>query len=125
MRSLVHQPFPTIGSARGQIWRHEPSTRRPRHFHADPELNLITAGSASFGVGEQVLRVGANALLWWAPAQDHELLEASDDFELYVIGLLPAFSERVLGPGGAKVCRGPRVLEHVNEKCSVDFFCLG
>jgi len=110
MRSLVHQPFPTIGSARGQIWRHEPSTRRPRHFHADPELNLITAGSASFGVGEQVLRVGANALLWWAPAQDHELLDASDDFELYVIGLSPAFSERVLGPAVANIYRGPQVL---------------
>ena len=68
------------------------------------------AGTASFGVGEQVLRVGANALLWWAPGQDHELLDASADFELYVIGLSPVFSERVLGPGGANVYRGPQVL---------------
>jgi AraC-like DNA-binding protein len=68
------------------------------------------AGSASFAVGEQVLRVGANALLWWAPGQDHELLDASDDFELYVIGLSPGFSERVLGPEGAKIYRGPQVL---------------
>ena len=64
----------------------------------------------SVGVGAQMLRVGANALLWWAPGQDHELLDASDDFELYVIGLSPAFSERVLGPAGANMHRGPQVL---------------
>jgi AraC-like DNA-binding protein len=119
VRSVVHQPFPTIGGARGQIWRHEPSTRRPRHFHADPELNLIAAGSASFGVGEQVLGVGANDLLWWAPGQDHELLDASDDFELYVIGLSPAFSERVLGPAGVNIYRGPQVLRLSAEQLAM------
>jgi AraC-like DNA-binding protein/quercetin dioxygenase-like cupin family protein len=125
VRSVVHQPFPTIGNARGQIWRHEPSTRRPRHFHADPELNLITAGSASFGVGERVLRVGANDLLWWTPGQDHELLDASDDFELYVIGLSPAFSERVMGPYGANIHRGPQVLRLSGEQLAMlSMYCL-
>ena len=94
---VLYQPFPIPGAARGHIWHHVPETRRPRHFHAEPELNLIAAGSAKFGVGEAVVSVTAGDLLWWPPGQDHVLLEASLDFDLYVIGVTPDFSERVLG----------------------------
>ena len=71
-----------------------------------------------------MLRVGANALLWWTPGQDHELLDASDDFELYVIGLSPAFSERVLGPAGASIYRGPQVLRlNVEQLAMLSPYC--
>lgn len=93
----LYQPFPIPGAARGYIWHHVPATRRPRHFHAEPELNLITAGRATFGMGEATLAVEAGDLLWWPPGQDHVLLDSSLDFDLYVIGLTPDFSERVLG----------------------------
>lgn len=102
----IYQPFPLPGAARGHIWHHVPETRRPRHFHAEPELNLITAGSATFGAGEAVLSVVAGDLLWWPPGQDHVLLDASVDFDLYVIGVTPAFSERVLGEQGHSVTGG-------------------
>ncbi len=95
----LYQPFPMPGSARGHIWHHVPETRRPRHFHAEPELNLIAAGRATFGVGQAVMAVVAGDLLWWPPGQDHVLLDASDDFDLYVIGLTPGFSDRALGDG--------------------------
>ena len=93
----LYQPFPILGAARGHIWHHVPATRRPRHFHAEPELNLIAGGRATFGVGAAVTAVDAGDLLWWPPGQDHVLLDASPDFDLYVIGLTPGFSERVLG----------------------------
>jgi len=93
----LYQPFPILGASRGYIWHHVPATRRPRHFHAEPELNLITAGRAMFGMGEATMAVEAGDLLWWPPGQDHVLLDASPDFDLYVIGLIPEFSERVLG----------------------------
>ena len=93
----LYQPFPIPGAARGHIWHHVPETRRPRHFHAEPELNLIAAGRASFGVGDATITVAAGDLLWWPPGLDHVLLDASLDFDLYVIGLTPGFSERVLG----------------------------
>ena len=93
----LYQPFPIPGASRGYIWHHVPATRRPRHFHAEPELNLITAGRATFGMGEATMAVEAGDLLWWPPGQDHVLLDASLDFDLYVIGLTQAFSERVLG----------------------------
>jgi AraC-like DNA-binding protein/mannose-6-phosphate isomerase-like protein (cupin superfamily) len=100
----LYQPFPIPGAARGHVWHHVPATRRPRHFHAEPELNLIAAGRAAFGYGEASISVSAGDLLWWPPGQDHVLLDATPDLDLYVIGVTPAFSEHVLagrGPGGA------------------------
>ena len=92
----LYQPFPIPGTARGHVWHHVPATRRPRHFHAEPELNLIAAGRAVFGYGEATVSVSAGDLLWWPPGQDHVLLDATPDLDLYVIGVTPAFSEHVL-----------------------------
>jgi AraC-like DNA-binding protein len=96
-----------VGGARAHIWRYAPENRRPRHFHPEPELNLIGAGSGTFGIGKAVVSVAAGDLLWFPPGQDHELLEASPDFELFVIGLTPALSERVLGTNRASAYSGP------------------
>jgi AraC-like DNA-binding protein/uncharacterized protein YjlB len=106
VEEALYQPFPMRGEARAHIWHHVPETRRPRHFHAEPELNLISGGSARFGVGEAVVSVTAGDLLWWPPGQDHVLLEASPDFDLYVIGVTPALSERVLGEGSGAATGG-------------------
>lgn len=95
------------GARRAQIWRYAPEFRRPRHFHAEPELNLIVAGTGSFGTGDAVLQVAARDLLCWPPGRDHELLEASADFDLYVIALTPELSDRVLGPSRARILGGP------------------
>jgi AraC-like DNA-binding protein len=92
----LYQPFPIPGDARGHVWHHVPATRRPRHFHAEPELNLIAAGEAVFGYGEASISVSAGDLLWWPPGQDHVLLDATPDLDLYVIGVTPTFSEQVL-----------------------------
>jgi AraC-like DNA-binding protein len=99
MSEVLFQPFPMAGDARGQVWRYSPAYRRPRHFHAEPELNVVSAGSATFGVGEGTITARSGDLLWWLPGQDHELLDASEDFDLFVIGLAPELSARVLGSG--------------------------
>ena len=95
-----------LGRTRAHIWHYAPENRRPRHFHAEPELNLVVAGAATFGVGEAALAVTAGDLLWWPPGQDHVLLNSSTDFDLYVIGVTPALSERVLGAGAAAMTGG-------------------
>jgi AraC-like DNA-binding protein len=102
-----YQPFPMATQARAHIWHHAPATRRPRHFHAEPELNLVTGGSATFGMGEKVLPVARGDLLWWPPGQDHVLLDASPDFDLFVIGVTPDFSLRVLADTPDAACVGP------------------
>ena len=109
MTSAVYQPFPMAGTARAQVWRYAPQYRRPRHFHAEPELNLVVAGTATFGAGEETVAARTGDLFWWLPGQDHELLEASDDFDLFVIGLTPEMSARALGAAGASAHCGPLV----------------
>jgi AraC-like DNA-binding protein len=122
----LYQPFPIPGEARGHIWHHVPETRRPRHFHAEPELNLVAAGSARFGVGDLGVAVSGGDLLWWPPGQDHVLLEASPDFDLFVIGVTPAFSERVLGArtnalsGAARLRLDPATLAGFRDAAAAD-----
>jgi AraC-like DNA-binding protein/mannose-6-phosphate isomerase-like protein (cupin superfamily) len=79
---------------RAQIWRHQPSFRRPRHFHDEPELNVVVRGHATLGVGERVLQLGAGQVVALEPGQDHELLAASDDLELFVVALRPELAAK-------------------------------
>lgn len=126
MAEALYQPFPIPGTARGHVWHHVPATRRPRHFHAEPELNLIAAGEAAFGYGEATISVTAGDLLWWPPGQDHVLLEATPDLDLYVIGVTPAFSEQVLSGhlsgasgGAARLRLDHAALTRLRTACAV------
>src|SRR5688572_27193116 len=82
---------------RAQAWRHQPAFRRPRHFHEEPEINLVTRGSCKMGVGDRPLRLTAGQLVVFQPGQDHELIEASPDLELFVFALRPELHARALG----------------------------
>jgi AraC-like DNA-binding protein len=93
----LFQPFPMLAGRRAQAWRHQPAYRRPRHFHGEPELNLVLRGSCVLGVGDRSVSVSEGQSLFFEPGQDHELLEASDDLELFVLGLRPELAERALG----------------------------
>lgn len=101
MSDVLYQPFPMQGHNRGQIWRYAPQYRRPRHFHPEPELNLVCAGSGAFGTGDRRFTVSAGDLVWWAPGVDHELLETSPDFDLFVIGATEELSQRILERSGS------------------------
>jgi hypothetical protein len=80
-----------------QVWRHQPAYRRPRHFHEEPEVNAVVRGSARIGIGDRTVELAAGELVLLEPGQDHVLLEASNDVELFVIALRPALAERVRG----------------------------
>ncbi len=95
----LHQSFlPAKGQARALVWKFslEYGGRRPRHFHAEPELNLIVNGTATFGVGETIVKASKGELLGFPPGQDHALLETSPDVYLFAIGTESSFSSQVL-----------------------------
>ncbi|HYP91522.1 MAG TPA: AraC family transcriptional regulator [Polyangiaceae bacterium] len=98
-RPLIQRFLPEA-SPRAFVWKYAESIggRRPRHFHSEPELNLVVRGSATFGIGARVVSVHAGELLAFPAGQDHALLAASSDLFLYAIGLDPAYSSKVLGP---------------------------
>lgn len=83
---LLFQPFPTPGQRRAQCWRYQPAFRRPRHVHDEAEFNLVLHGRGVLGVGAKRLPLRAGTLVWLPPGVDHVLEEASDDFDLLVVG---------------------------------------
>jgi len=76
-----------VSGRRAQAWRHQPAFRRPRHFHAEPELNVICRGSALIGLGYSVLRMGPGEVVLFHPGQDHVLLDATPDLQMWVVAL--------------------------------------
>lgn len=98
-RQAIHQGFlPNDGVSRAFVWKYTPVNwgRRPRHFHLEPELNLIASGHATFGIGERIVTATRGDVLRFPPAQDHVLLEASPDLYLFAVGMDPALSSDVL-----------------------------
>lgn len=92
--TALFQPFPMLAGHRAQAWQHQPEYRRPRHFHAEAELNLIVRGRGVVGLGARAVHVGRGDLLLFHPGQDHVLLEASPDFDLWVLALRPELAAR-------------------------------
>jgi AraC-like DNA-binding protein/mannose-6-phosphate isomerase-like protein (cupin superfamily) len=93
--SALYQPFPMLAGRRAQAWRHQPSFLRPRHFHREPELNFVVRGSARLSVGERLIELRSGDSLYFPPGQDHQLLEASPDLELYAIAIAEQLSDQV------------------------------
>ena len=122
------QPFPMEGQRRAQAWRYQPQFRRPRHFHDQPELNVVTRGAGRFAVGNAEVRVCAGQVIGFAPGCEHELIAASSDFELFALGFEPDLVNayhrecgRALTFSGGPIEIGERDLESIRELClSVD-----
>lgn len=117
---ILHQDFlPPSAPADAYVWKYTPviGGRRPRHIHVEPELNLIAHGSASFGVGETIVRVSAGELIGFPAGQDHALLDASPDLFLFAIGVTPSLATDVLrdASGGASVPLHLRLPAHEFE----------
>jgi AraC-like DNA-binding protein len=98
-RSALYQSFLPDHHQRAYVWKYSQAIggRRPRHFHAEPELNLVVSGSATFGIGDGFTRVSRGELVAFPAGQDHAVVEASPDLYLYAIGLDPEYSTEVLG----------------------------
>jgi AraC-like DNA-binding protein len=94
MSSALYQPFPMLAGRRAQVWRHQPAFRRPRHFHEEPELNIVFAGWAKMGVGAHEVVMKPGDVLFQKPAQDHVMLDCSDDLDLFVAAATPELSAR-------------------------------
>jgi AraC-like DNA-binding protein/mannose-6-phosphate isomerase-like protein (cupin superfamily) len=97
----LFQPFPMQAQRRAQVWRHQPMYRRPRHFHDEPEINLVLRGAARLGVGDRELTLTSGQAVVLHPGQDHELLSATDDLELYVLAVRPELAARDVAVFGA------------------------
>jgi AraC-like DNA-binding protein/quercetin dioxygenase-like cupin family protein len=98
--TLLHQAFlPTDAQpVQAYMWKYSPVNggRRPRHFHVEPELNLVVHGWAEFGVGDSVVRAGPGEVVGFPAGQDHVLLAASPDLFLFALGMTPMLASEVV-----------------------------
>ncbi len=95
----VYQAFlPPMTRDRAHVWKfsREYGGRRPLHFHAEPELNLVVNGAATFRIGETVVDATKGDLLAFPPGQEHALLRTSEDVYLFAIGMDAKLSAEVL-----------------------------
>jgi quercetin dioxygenase-like cupin family protein/AraC-like DNA-binding protein len=117
-RALL-QPFPMRERSRAQVWTYSPPHRRPRHFHREPELNLVAEGWARFGVGSGTRLVRAGELLSFAPGQDHELIDGSSDLLLFAIGVGPALAKDLPEAGALSLAAPFQVWLAPNDQASL------
>jgi AraC-like DNA-binding protein/quercetin dioxygenase-like cupin family protein len=102
---IFHQSFlpqTASGSVHAYVWKYSEvdGGRRPRHFHVEPELNVVVRGWAEFGAGESVVRVSQGELIGFPAGQDHVLLSASNDVFFFAVGMAPTLAAKVLGQSG-------------------------
>jgi AraC-like DNA-binding protein len=74
----------------GWVWRYRFVRHAPHlHHHEELELNLVTAGTARYLVDDRRYDLQRNTLIWLFPAQQHVLLDQSDDYEMWIAVFRP------------------------------------
>lgn len=118
------QPFPMVGRRCAQAWRYQPQFRRPRHFHDQSELNVVTRGVGQFVVGSRQITLQPGQVIGFFPGCEHELTAASEDLELFAIGFEPELlrayqreSGQVLSFAGGPVSLEQDELSALRELC--------
>jgi len=64
------------------------------HHHIELELNLVVRGSITYVVGGRRYTFPRRTLLWMFPAQEHQLVDRSDDAQNFVAVFKPALVAR-------------------------------
>ena len=58
-------------------------------------MNLVTAGTARYLLGERRYDLQRGTLIWLFPEQDHLLLEESHDYVMWIAVITPALLKQV------------------------------
>jgi AraC-like DNA-binding protein len=69
---------------------------RAEHRRAELELNLPVGGHADYLIGDRHVRLEAGQLLWLLPDQNRLVIDASADFQTWVLVFRPRLVRRVL-----------------------------
>lgn len=67
------------------------------HFHRELELNLVVSGRGIYLIDGGRYTIDRGSLLWLFPSQAHLLVEASDDFVMWVAVFRPRLVRRLSG----------------------------
>jgi len=108
------------------------STRNPPvlkpHHHVELELNVVVRGTITYVVGGRRFTFGKRTLLWMYPAQEHQLVDRSDDAQNYVAVFKPTLIAEAARGAGYEGLRSERaemdgVLSNALEPATFDLIC--
>jgi AraC-like DNA-binding protein len=90
MRAVV-QILPVPAALDGAVWHHHPTSLNsiPPHRHEELELNLSVRGRATYLLEDRRYELTRGSLVWLFPAQNHVLLEQSNDYEMWIVVFRP------------------------------------
>ena len=86
------------------------------HHHDELELNLVTAGRATYVVDGRRVELAIDAALWLWPEQEHLLMSVSPDFSMWIVVWRQDAARAAAGPDGpdaapaGPVAPSPRLL---------------
>jgi AraC-like DNA-binding protein len=87
-------------AAPGFVWQHIPHGRLHFwHHHDELEFNLVVRGTARYLLDDRRYDLGPGCLVWLFPAQEHLLVDLSDDFECWIAVIRPEVLRKVCGEG--------------------------
>jgi len=97
MRETI--PIPRGLAAR--IWRARPRAAQARsHRHSVLEMNLVVRGHARYLLEGRAYELRPNHMVWLFPAQEHVLVEPSEDFEMWIAVFRRGLVVEMCMPGG-------------------------
>ncbi len=84
----------------GHLWLHIPRRRMHYwHHHDEPELNLVVRGTARYLLDDRRYDLGPGCLAWLFPAQEHLMVDMSDDFSCWIAVIRPKVLRAACGAG--------------------------
>jgi hypothetical protein len=79
----------------GQLWRFRSSVGELRsHRHPQLELQHVLRGHATLAVGGRRLPLAARSLTFVPPRREHQVVDPSDDFEMWIACFRPRLVRR-------------------------------
>lgn len=83
----------------GQLWRYGQPVGEPRsHRHVELELEHVVQGRATLAVDGRRLDLRPRDLVFLQPGLEHQVIDPSDDFEMWIACFRPRLAQRACGP---------------------------
>lgn len=90
------------------------------HHHVELELNLVVSGTITYIAYGKRFKFGKRSLLWFFPAQEHQLVDRSPDAGYYVAVFKPSMLEQVCKTDRYKALKQQELSENGIIHCDLD-----
>lgn len=99
----------------GKIWlmRKKHSPNYEPHIHRELEFNFVLSGQAEYIVKGIKFKLSPNTLIWLFPNQKHVLINASENFQMYIGVFKPNLLKHLVNKGAEKTLITLDYLENI------------